>query len=321
MKSKVVHDEAQLERTLGIVFGDPGAYNVPKGIIRFDYGTTHAWRVSIARDKAKFVEYFFDGQSGSIENSLRRAILFRHEILAAFPVTISYNSKRAIDPNPLKRISRHSEPAHLIDYVYWRATWHNSEYRRKTKNYSVNKFGEAEARKLALETATQNHNQKPREYLLQDPHAEESWKELSREDVHIAATSNDLSKRDARFSDQALDSDPFGYEGEHRVKLHMSIERDRSLRNSKVDTFLQQNGQIYCELCKFRFTDVFPFLKKEIIEVHHITPLAQLTSSTLISLDDLMLLCPNCHTAIHQGDAVANLSIAKEQFRRRANDA
>ena len=314
MNTPVVQDEAQLERTLRIAFEDPQIFMVPKGIIRFDYGTTHAWRVNISRDRAKFVEYFFDGISGSLENGLRRAILYRHEILSAFPVTISVKSKRAIDPEPENRISRHAEAGHLQDYVYWRATWHDSEYRRKTKNFSVTKYGDTEARRLALETAARNHNQVPKQYLLPDQHAEESWRSMPRDEVERIAQHNDYSNRRPAVDPVVNDSNPFGYEGMRRAKLHISIERDRALRNRKVSQFLREHGRLYCELCNFNFKERYPFLLKDIIEVHHMTPLAQLTSATLVEAKDLMLVCSNCHTALHQGDAVANLASAQELF-------
>ena len=60
------------------------------------------------------------------------------------------------------------------------------------------------------------------------------------------------------------------------------------------------------------FKERYKFLKKDIIEVHHVSPLAQLISSTRVESKYLLLLCPNCHTAIHQGDVVENLAVAME---------
>ena len=80
--------------------------------------------------------------------------------------------------------------------------------------------------------------------------------------------------------------------------------------------FLREHGRLYCELCGFSFRDKFPFLEKDIIEVHHILPLAELSSSTRVETKDLLLVCSNCHTAIHQGDAQENLQAARELFGR-----
>lgn len=314
MNSPIIYDDAHLERTLSAVFEDPDLFMVPKGIIRHDYDRTHAWRVSIARDTAKFIEYFYDGESGSIENGLRRAVLYRHEVLSAFPVTLTVNFKRALSPDPEKRIKRIKEPGRLQEYVHWRATWHDSTYNRKTASFSVPKFGETEARRMALEAATINHNPIPKQYRIPDAHATERWRPLSRDEVERDAENHDYSGKRKHADPAVNDSYPFGYEGERRAKLHMAIERDRALRNRKVAEFLLQHGRLFCELCGFSFLGTYRFLAKDIIEVHHITPLAELTSSTKIESKDLMLLCANCHTAIHQGDAQQNLAAARQAF-------
>jgi len=310
MTEPVTYDEAQLQRTLRIAFEDPDVFMVPKGIIRFDYGTTHAWRANLTRDSAKFVEYFFDGQSGSIENGLRRAILYRHEVLAAFPMTVEVRVGRFLEPEPENRISRHTEEGHLQPYIYWRATWHDATHKRKTKNFSVGKFGDAEAMRLALEAARNNHNPTPKRHRLPDPHAAESWRPMPRAEVERVAAHNDYDARRPQDDPAVIDSNPFGYEGMRRVQLHMSIERDRALRNKKVSQFLSEHGRLFCELCQMNFKQRYTFLKKDIIEVHHVLPLGQLSSSTLVEAKDLMLLCPNCHTAVHQGDPVENLALA-----------
>lgn len=313
MKEPVTYDEAQLERTLRIAFEDPAVFMVPMGIIRFDYGTTHAWRANLTRDNVKFVEYFFDGQSGSIENGLRRAILYRHEVLAAFPMTVDVRVGKFLDSKPENRISRHTEKGHLHPYVYWRATWYDANHKRKTKNFAVGKFGDAEAMGLALDAARENHNPVPKRHPLADPYTAERWRPLARNEVESSASRNEYADRKSHEDPAVNDSYPFGYEGMRRVRLHISIERDRTLRNKKVRQFLSEHGHLFCELCKMNFKDRYTFLKKDIIEVHHVLPLAQLSSSTLVEARDLMLLCPNCHTAIHQGDAVENLGLAIER--------
>jgi predicted HNH restriction endonuclease len=55
-------------------------------------------------------------------------------------------------------------------------------------------------------------------------------------------------------------------------------------------------------------------LGRRLLEVHHIVPLNQLAENTRNTLDDLMLVCPNCHRALHKGDAVENLEYLKQQF-------
>ena len=92
-------------------------------------------------------------------------------------------------------------------------------------------------------------------------------------------------------------------------------KKNKKLRDAKVSDFLAINGAIYCEVCSFRFTEIYSFLESDIIEVHHIAPLSTLTESTKITINDLVLLCANCHLAVHQGDAENNLQMAMEVFK------
>jgi predicted HNH restriction endonuclease len=317
MNQPLVHDEAELERTLRYAFEDPAVFRLPLGVFRHDYDSTHAWRVHITRDRTKFLEYFYDEVAGSIENGLRMAILYRHEVVSSFPMTVAIDFKRAISQDPERRIDRKID----LDtkYEYWRATWHDGEYKRKTKSFSVKKFGEEGARALALEATTRNHNPVPKAYIQADLHAAHRWSTVTREAVYLDAAKSHYGGGQHRTQDRTDSSYPFAYEGERRVQLHMAIERDRAFRNKKITNFLAKHGRLFCELCAFNFQTAYPFLKRDIIEVHHVVPLSDLNSGTIIELDDLMLLCSNCHTAVHQGDAIENLRMARAHFS--ANDA
>ena len=85
------------------------------------------------------------------------------------------------------------------------------------------------------------------------------------------------------------------------------------LKMAVTQNYLQAR-KIFCEVCSLRFTEVYPFLESDIIEVHHIIPLSKLTEKTKTTLNDLILLCANCHLAVHQGDAEENLLSAIEHF-------
>ena len=52
-----------------------------------------------------------------------------------------------------------------------------------------------------------------------------------------------------------LNTDPFAYEGERKLEIHKKIERDRNLRNKKLEEFLEHNSKLFCELCKFNFLE------------------------------------------------------------------
>jgi predicted HNH restriction endonuclease len=309
------YDEAYLERTMKRALESAEHYRLPRGIIRYDYAHTHGWWVRVTRDKATFRKMFFDTQSGSIENALRRAIQYRHELLSSFPVTITRTHPRSLSPDPEKRIYLKTEKGKQQPYVFWQAKWHDEQHRIKAKNFSVLKYGQDGAKAMALKTTTANHNRLPKLSAVPDVYQEERWREVRRSDVDILASINSDPYRSNEGLQTAVEaSDPFGYEGARNLVLHVSIERDKKLRATKIVEFLREFGRLHCELCMFNFLQRYPFLIADIIEVHHVVPLAKLSLATKVSTSDLMLLCSNCHTAVHQGDAEENLVAAMMHF-------
>jgi predicted HNH restriction endonuclease len=310
-----MYDEQFLQETLLRVFENEEYYNLPRGIKRFDYGTTHGWWVRVSRDRAMFRKLFCDKESGSIQEALKNAILYRHEILASFPVTIKQLNHRSLPLEPEKRISLVKEHGKKQPYIAWRARWYTKDCKIERAAFSVQKYGNDEARALALNAATVNHYKKLKLSKTPDLYQTQEFKPLSRADVEVLATINS-SKRASKAPSikDILNHNPFAYEGGRKLELHKSIERNRNLRNHKITSFLELRGKLYCELCNFNFLETYPFLTVDIIEVHHIIPLASLSSGATTNLNDLMLLCSNCHFAVHQGDPEINLIVAQDHF-------
>ncbi|OQZ97073.1 hypothetical protein BST10_10850 [Mycolicibacter algericus DSM 45454] len=76
-------------------------------------------------------------------------------------------------------------------------------------------------------------------------------------------------------------------------------ERDPKLRNAKIKQARRLTGAIACEVCGFDFGKVYGELGEGFIHVHHRVPL-HFTKETLSTLDDLVLVCANCHQMIHR---------------------
>lgn len=88
-------------------------------------------------------------------------------------------------------------------------------------------------------------------------------------------------------------------EGGPRYVLTMRRERSRVLRKAKIARVEANGRRIACEVCDFSFHDAYGELGKSYIEVHHRTPL-HVSGRVESSLDDLALLCSNCHRMIHR---------------------
>ena len=100
-------------------------------------------------------------------------------------------------------------------------------------------------------------------------------------------------------------------EGKKKLLTHYVKERSASLRNEKIKQF---ESKLYCEACG---TDAKQNPKypeeycERIFEVHHKIPLADIDIETEMSVDDLALLCANCHQAIH----ATNPLLSVEEFK------
>ena len=96
------------------------------------------------------------------------------------------------------------------------------------------------------------------------------------------------------------DDDRTWFEGQKKSRLHVKRERSTGISNAKKAEFRRTNGRLYCERCKLDPVETYGNQFGEAcIEVHHIVPLAKLSSGDHITLDDLMCLCANCHRIVH----------------------
>lgn len=90
------------------------------------------------------------------------------------------------------------------------------------------------------------------------------------------------------------------YEGKIIYKFHKSIERDPKIVLKKKKQVLKLLGTLSCEICNFNFYDFYGEIGKDYIECHHKNPLNLLKQVSKTSLDDLALVCANCHRMLHR---------------------
>jgi len=105
-------------------------------------------------------------------------------------------------------------------------------------------------------------------------------------------------------------------EGQRRLVTHQRIERNRKLIEDKKSAFRKEHGRLYCEVCETDFESMYAELWNErAIEAHHLKPLSQLDLPVITTLEDLILVCSNCHKLIHQtADVETNLKRLQKLF-------
>lgn len=88
-------------------------------------------------------------------------------------------------------------------------------------------------------------------------------------------------------------------EGRVLERRHLARERDPKLRSRKISAVRKAVGRIACEACGFDFARVYGDRGIDFAECHHRIPL-HASGPTVTRLQDLVLLCSNCHRMIHR---------------------
>lgn len=100
-------------------------------------------------------------------------------------------------------------------------------------------------------------------------------------------------------------------EGAILYKWHKAIERNAKIVKQKKEHALAKCGSLICEVCDFDFAQYYGDLGIGFIECHHKIPLAKIKTSTKTSLDDLALICANCHRIIHRNINILSIKELK----------
>lgn len=85
-------------------------------------------------------------------------------------------------------------------------------------------------------------------------------------------------------------------EGHTKTVLHKIRERNRKIIQLKK---VAAKNNLRCEICGFSFFEKYGAFGQNFIEVHHTNPVAEMKPNERTRLEDLILVCSNCHSIIH----------------------
>jgi 5-methylcytosine-specific restriction enzyme A len=128
--------------------------------------------------------------------------------------------------------------------------------------------------------------------------------------VHVGKTSLAIVTTDTELA---------AMEGAERMLLVRHRKREQSLRDAKVaEAKKTGNGKLKCEVpgCGFNFEAVYGELGRDYAQVHHLKPLGDRTKPSRTKLDDLAVVCANCHAMIHRGGKCRPLDKLIHEFLR-----
>jgi len=136
------------------------------------------------------------------------------------------------------------------------------------------------------------------------------------EKIKKTIENTDLTNNILKIEDDEITDLDIVKEGQVLYKLHKVRERDRKITDAKKKKVLRETGALKCEACGFDFEATYGQLGSGFIECHHLIPLSKVEIYRETKLEDLALLCSNCHSIIHKDLSIKSIS----EFKTRLQD-
>lgn len=132
----------------------------------------------------------------------------------------------------------------------------------------------------------------------------EVWEEFAVDPERLSAVARSIRavalKQDAIALDGVDDLDiQEAPEGRVLTRFHRTRERSRKLVEAAKKQALRTRGKLICEACGFDFERTYGPIGLGVIDVHHTKPVHTLIESDVTRVEDLALLCSNCHRIVH----------------------
>ena len=106
-----------------------------------------------------------------------------------------------------------------------------------------------------------------------------------------------------------VDDDEYeAYEGKLQTRNHRYRERDRKIIKLKKNKVFKEELKLTCEGCGFDFNKVYGERGSGFIECHHIKEVSNIIEGEKTKLEDLALVCSNCHRIIHRKKPWLNIA-------------
>lgn len=132
------------------------------------------------------------------------------------------------------------------------------------------------------------------------------WDEFADDPARLTAVVGAIRSgysTEAASADAALagdeDEEQFA-EGRILHRLHVARERSAVLVRRKKEQAMAQHGKLACEVCAFDFRAVYGVLGDGYIECHHTIAVSELAEGAKTRLEDVALVCANCHRMLHR---------------------
>lgn len=110
-----------------------------------------------------------------------------------------------------------------------------------------------------------------------------------------------------------LTEDDEGFpEGKLKLKQHLVRERNQEVIKRAKERFLTLHGKLFCEICDFDFKEHYGEIGEGYIEGHHTKPISEMGENEETKVEDIALVCANCHRILHRKRPWLSINELKE---------
>jgi 5-methylcytosine-specific restriction protein A len=144
------------------------------------------------------------------------------------------------------------------------------------------------------------------------------WERYSQDLVllsQLAAELRGAITHHSEFPQTAEDGEDQCLEGRLRYRLHFVRERDRHIVDRKKQQVLRSGKRVACEACGFDFETRYGDVGHGFIECHHLVALSSTSGERTTKLEDLALVCSNCHRMIHRKQPWLSIAVLAAALR------
>ena len=89
-------------------------------------------------------------------------------------------------------------------------------------------------------------------------------------------------------------------EGKIVERMHKARERNNQVIFLAKEKFKKENGRLFCQVCGFDFEKTYGNIGKDFIEGHHTIAVSEMSTEHKTKVEDIAMLCSNCHKMIHK---------------------
>ncbi|SFE31447.1 HNH endonuclease [Alteribacillus iranensis] len=114
-----------------------------------------------------------------------------------------------------------------------------------------------------------------------------------------------------RYEEGGKESEEYP-EGKEAYRIHRFRERNSKVTTEAKKAFKDKYGELFCEACGFNFEKIYGGRGKDFIEAHHTKPVSEMKEGEKTKIEDITLLCSNCHRMVHRSPSISIKELKKK---------